>query len=188
VRLSILVPVKTFADAKVRLAPALSATERAELARRMATHVLGAAGGLPVAVVCDADDVAAWAAEHGAEVIWCPGLGLNGAVAEGVRRLAAAAVERVIVAHADLPMADDLGRVAQGFDGVTLVPDRRDDGTNVLCVPTGAGFEFAYGSGSFARHRAEAERLGLPHRVLRDAKLGWDVDLPEDLEFPLPCS
>ena len=181
-----LVPVKSFRQAKVRLAPALSEHERAELAQTMATRVLAAAHALPVAVVCDDDEVAAWAEANGAEVIWRPGLGLNGAVTDGVEHLM---VERgaieVVVAHGDLPLADDLTRVT-GFAGVTLVPDRHDDGTNVLCVPTGAGFTFAYGPSSFVRHREEADRLRLPYRVLRDPRLGWDVDVPADLE--LPCN
>ncbi len=64
---------------------------------------------------------------------------------------------------------------------MVLVPDRRDDGTNVACLPSAAGFRFAYGAGSFGRHRAEAARLGLPLRIERDAALGWDVDVPDDL-------
>ena len=64
---------------------------------------------------------------------------------------------------------------------MTLVPDRHDDGTNVACVPSGAGFRFHYGPGSFARHRAEARRLGLPWRVVRDPELTWDVDVPGDI-------
>ena len=67
------------------------------------------------------------------------------------------------------------------FSGVTLVPDRANDGTNVACVPADAGFRFAYGPGSFARHRAEARRLDLPLRVVREPSLGWDVDVPADL-------
>ncbi len=61
------------------------------------------------------------------------------------------------------------------------MPDRHDDGTNVACVPARASFGWAYGAGSFARHRAEAERLGLPLRIERDVPLGWDVDVPDDL-------
>ncbi len=91
--------------------------------------------------------------------------------------------DRVVVAHADLPLAVDLTWPAR-HAGVTLVPDRRDDGTNVACVPTGAGFEFSYGPGSFRRHGAEARRLGLPLRVVREPRLGWDVDLPSDLDHP----
>ena len=56
----------------------------------------------------------------------------------------------------------------------TLVPDRRLDGTNVLAVPTEAGFRFAYGAGSFGRHRAEAQRArpARPHRPRRPPGLG----------------
>jgi 2-phospho-L-lactate guanylyltransferase len=179
----VVVPVKAFARAKVRLAPALSAPEREDLARRMAEQVLRAAAPLPVTVVCDEEDVRAWAGAHGARVVWCPGRGLNGAVADGVAALAAEGIDRVIVAHADLPLARSLAWLAQGAEGVTLVPDRRDDGTNVACVPSRAGFRFGYGPGSFDRHRVEAARLGLPLRVVRDPALGWDVDVPADLDY-----
>ena len=130
-----------------------------------------------------ADDfvaIAAWARAPGAAVLLRPGRGLNGAVADGVEHLAGEGFDQVIVAHADLPLATTLGWLAD-FDGVTLVPDRHDDGTNVACVPAAAGFTFAYGAGSFARHCAEAERLGLALRIERDVPLGWDVDVPADL-------
>ena len=177
---AVLVPVKSFAEAKVRLAPALDPSERAALARAMAEHVLAASGRLPAAVVCDDREVADWARALGVLVVWEPGRGLNGAVEAGVSQLRSLGVERVVVAHADLPMASDLAWVAD-FDGVTLVPDRFDDGTNVLCVPTDAGFRFSYGPGSFARHQSEADRLGLAVRVVHEPTLGWDVDVPADL-------
>src|SRR5688572_587732 len=132
--IAVLVPVKSFAEAKVRLAPALPAAQRAELARSMAEHVLLAAQPLPVAVVCDDPEVAGWAVDAGAAVVWAPGRGLNGAVAAGVDALAVTGARRVVIAHGDLPLAGPLAWVA-GFAGVTLVPDHRDDGTNVACVP-----------------------------------------------------
>jgi 2-phospho-L-lactate/phosphoenolpyruvate guanylyltransferase len=180
---AVLVPVKAFADAKLRLASALDEVERAELARSMATTVVRVAEPLPVWVVCDDESVATWGTGVGARVIWRPGLGLNGAVTDGVDLLATLGYEQVIVAHADLPHAVDLAWVAD-FDGITLVPDRHDDGTNVACVPTRAGFTFAYGPGSFVRHQAEAARLDLPLRIEREPHLGWDVDLPDDLATP----
>jgi 2-phospho-L-lactate/phosphoenolpyruvate guanylyltransferase len=183
----VLVPVKAFAAAKARLAPALDAPARAALARSMATDVVAAAAPLPVAVACDDDEVATWALEVGATVLWTPGLGLNGAVQQGFATLLADGAELVIVAHGDLPQARDLARFDDGFVGVTLVPDRHEDGTNVAVVPAGAAaFRFAYGVGSFARHRAEAERLGAAVRVVRAPELQWDVDTPRDLITPRP--
>ncbi len=176
----VLVPVKAFGAAKARLAPTLDAAGRETLAREMAARVLAAAAPLPVAVVCDDTEVARWAAQRGALVLPEPGRGLNGAVEAGVERLGVAGAAEVLVAHADLPFAHEVAQLA-GFGGVTLVPDRRDDGTNVACIPTGAGFRFHYGPGSFARHRAEARRLGLDCRVVRDPELTWDVDVPGDI-------
>jgi 2-phospho-L-lactate guanylyltransferase len=179
----VVVPVKAFTQAKVRLASALGPGERADLARHMAEIVLLAASPLPVVVVCDDDEVRAWAERSGARVVWCPGRGLNGAVSDGVAALRADGVAHAVVAHADLPLATRLDWLAD-FPGVSLVPDRRFDGTNVLAVPTAAEFRFSYGAGSFGRHRAEAARLGLPARIVQDPHLGWDVDLPADLAYP----
>jgi len=180
---AVLVPVKAFRDAKARLAPVLTPPERVALARSMADAVARAAAPLPVWVVCDDEDVAAWALGAGSQVLWKPGRGLNGAVNEGVVDLATEGFARVIVAHADLPHATDLTWVGDG-EGITLIPDRHDDGTNVAAVPANAGFVFAYGPGSFRRHSAEAARLGLPLRVVRDPRLGWDVDRSDDLQAP----
>lgn len=183
---TVVVPVKAFRAAKVRLAPALDPEERKALAQEMAGKVLAAAAPLPVLVVCDDPEVRAWAMTQGAEVLWTPGRGLDGAVADGVSAVSHRGDSLAVVAHADLPLATDLSWVT-AFPGVTLVPDRRIDGTNVLAVPAGAGFRFAYGAGSFARHRAEAARLDLPSRIVRDPDLGWDVDLPADLAWPRPA-
>ncbi len=176
----VLVPVKAFHQAKKRLGATLTDPERVALVRAMATHVVSACAPLPVAVVCDDESVARWASELGAAVVWEPGQGLNGAVRAGVERLARAGAQWVTIAHGDLPRARGLGSL-QPFAGATLVPDRRDDGTNVLRLPAGCDFHFAYGPGSFRAHRAEAVRLGLPVRVLRDPDLAYDVDWPADV-------
>lgn len=181
---AVLVPVKDFRRAKRRLAPVLDPAGRARLARAMAERVLAAARPLESFVVCDDTAVAAWAEEAGATVLWRPGHGLNGAVTDAVGTLGRAGFDRVLVAHSDLPLARDLARLVWAHD-VTLVPDRRDDGTNVAVVPAAARFRFGYGPASFRRHVAEGRRLGLGVRVVRDPAIGWDVDLPADLEHPL---
>lgn len=188
-RVAVLIPVKAFDAAKARLADVLSPSERIRLARSMAAAVVAAAGSLPVHVVCDHDEVASWARSAGAQVISRPGRGLNGAVTDGVDQLAELGFDLVVVAHADLPHARSFDTVvtlagASEPPAVVIVPDRHHDGTNVICVPTGVGFTFSYGPGSAHRHGQEARRLGLPLRILEDARLGWDVDRPEDLDAP----
>lgn len=183
VQAAVVIPVKAFHAAKLRLAPALTPEARSVLAREMATRVVRAARSLPVTVVCDDEAVRDWAGATGASVHWTPGLGLDGAVEAGVEAVADAGADRVLVAHADLPLATGLDHVV-GTDGVLIVPDRWNDGTNVIAIPARSGFRFAYGPGSAARHQAEARRLGLDVEVVDDAVLGWDVDRPEDLLLP----
>lgn len=183
-RPAVLVPIKSFDLAKGRLAEVIEPTTRADLARRMAATVIAAAAPLPVWVVCGDHVVADFARANGAHVIWREPQGLNRAVADGTEFLASRGCTRAVIAHADLPLATDLGALAppDAGDTVYLVPDRRDDGSNVLSIPLGRGFEFHYGPGSAAAHRREASRCGLPFRTIVDADLGWDIDLPEDLE------
>lgn len=181
-----LVPVKAFADAKLRLSPALSAPERAALAQSMAERLIAAANPIPVAVACDDRGVATWAEGQGAVVVWTPGTDLNGAVQQGFHQLVDDGYDLVIVAHADLPHAQRLDRVID-FDQITIVPDRRDDGTNVLALPASVqDFAFSYGPASFSRHLEQASSSGYAVRVLRLPDLQWDVDTPDDL--PLPAS
>ena len=182
-RTAVVVPVKAFSAAKARLSPGIEAPIRAALARAMATQVLASAGPIAAFVVCDDAEVRAWADQHGASVVWTPGLGLNGAVEAGVAHVAQLGFDEALVVHADLPLATDLSWLA-GHRGVTLVPDRHRDGTNVVGVPTGAGFRFAYGPASFTRHQAEAARIGQPVRTVVDEQLGWDVDVAGDLSLP----
>jgi len=177
---AVLVPVKAFSQAKERLAPALSASARSSLARELATGVVMAASPLPVAVVCDDQDVAAWAEGLGAQVIWAPGAGLNVAVAHGVAHLETSGVDFIVVAHGDIPEPQHI-RSLPPFDGITIVPDRHEDGTNVIRLPCRSGFEFSYGPRSFLRHVAEADRLGIPVSILRDTELSIDIDVPADL-------
>ena len=63
------------------------------------------------------------------------------------------------------------------------MPDRRDDGTNVLRLPAvAADFRFSYGVGSLQAHRAEALRVGLAYAFLRHPNLAYDVDWPADVD------
>lgn len=146
----------------------------------MASGVVAAAAPLPTYVVCGSVEVATWAVTAGAGVIWLARPGLNPAIAHAAEVLNADGYDRAIIAHGDLPLARSLEWVGQ-FDGVTIVPDRRDEGTNVMAVPLGTEFRFQYGELSAPAHQAEAERLGLALRIVPDESLGWDVDVPADL-------
>ena len=129
---------------------------------------------LPVYVVCDDDEVARWASAEGAEVLWSPERGLNGAVDDGVnalrgrrhrsrrRRPRRSACSRSTLRGRHATMA------SRSCPTVTTTAP-----TWPACLRT-AGFRFAYGPGSFRRHGAEARRLGLPlpRRARADPRMG----------------
>ena len=180
--IAVLIPIKSFKEAKERLSEVLDKSERTILMQKMAGNVIGSSGSLSIWVVCDDDEVASWAESKNVSVIKVEDPGLNNAVEKGVNTLEEAGFSKVIIAHADLPNADDLQKCAE-FEGVTIVQDHKGDGTPVLVIPTSKGFRFSYGPDSFASHTLEAQRLGLPYRQLFDPKLSFDVDEPEDLKF-----
>jgi 2-phospho-L-lactate guanylyltransferase len=176
------IPIRAFALGKARLAASLDGAERAALGRQWAEQVVHAAAPMPVVVVSSDPDVRTWAAALGVDGLDDPGT-LDGAAAAGRDHLRRMGCARAVIAHADLPRARDLVRLAR--DGaqpvVALVPCHRDDGTPVLSVPTAIDFRFQYGPGSFRRHAEEARRLGVGLRVVRDGDLAFDVDIPDDL-------
>ena len=178
----IVVPLRSFTLGKARLSAVLSEAEREALARSMAECVVTAAGSRPVVVVSSAAEVIAWAHEHDCDVVDDPG-SLDAAAAAGRKWAEDRGLARYAVVHADLPLARSLDAVVN--DGAApvavIVPDHRDDGTPVLSLPTAVPFTFAYGPDSAARHVAEAERRSLTVRIVRDAALGFDVDVADDL-------
>lgn len=186
-----LIPIKAFSEAKARLSGALAPAERQCLARWTAARVVRAADGLPVFVACDDDEVAAWSVTHGATVLWQAGKGLNNAVDDAVADLARQGCLHVVVAHADLARPTSLAKIVRAGT-ITLVPDQRDDGTNVMSFPTACDMRVAYGAGSFHRHLALALSIranGAPPAIMveirRDVMLSLDIDTPADLLHPL---
>lgn len=179
----VVIPIRAFTMGKARLAGRLDPAARVELGRSLAGAVAAATGELPAVVVTSATEVRDWARSRGLAVIDDPGT-LDAAAACGREWVASQGLARAVIAHADLPNARTLAPLTR--DGalpiVACVPCHRDDGTPVLSVPVDAPFRFAYGPGSFRNHGAEARRLGLGFRVVRDADLAFDVDLTDDLD------
>jgi 2-phospho-L-lactate guanylyltransferase len=180
VRIAVIIPVKSFTVAKGRLSDTLTATQRQELAQSCAESVVMAARSFHTYVACSDSTVASWAISHGAHVVHCPTPGLDAAVAAS--RVAAQhdGFTHVIVAHADLPLAETFQHIAHE-GSVSAVPDRHRDGTNVLSFPIDSTFVTAYGPGSFDNHKQLAQAAGLPFVVVSDTNLELDLDTADDL-------
>jgi len=182
----VVIPIRSFTFGKRRLAEALGTGARLALGAELAGRVVAAADPLPVVVVSSAPEVRAWTAPRDIPVIDDPG-SLDVAAEAGAAWHLARGACRVVVVHADLPLARGGSLRRFTTDGarpiVTLVPSHRDEGTPVFSVPlpVPAGLRFAYGPGSFRRHARAARAAGLAVRVVRDPTLAFDLDVADDL-------
>ena len=187
-----LIPVKSFAKAKQRLSSVLDETARSHLAEAMLRDVLAALrnqSAISAAAVCTADPaVISVADEFGLEVLADTEQGgLNASVAAATESLAERGVSEVMVIHGDLPLltSEELGTFiaahrAIGRRAVTVTPDRRHDGSNLLAWDPSLQFTPAYGPASFQRHLQQATRLGLMPVVCELPGAGFDVDETAD--------
>ena len=182
----IIVPVKPLAQAKSRLGAVLSTGERAAIMRGLLDRVIVAAREVAAVSVVTADsDVATRARNAGADVIdERVVLGLNAAALLGVGRAAREGDTSAMVLAADLPDVTAAALQAMGRrarSGAVVIAPSRDGGTNALILSPDVAFRFAYGPGSFERHRREARRLGLETIVHDSPALSVDIDWPADL-------
>jgi 2-phospho-L-lactate guanylyltransferase len=181
-----IIPVKASPDSKSRLAEALDPQARRALVSAMLSHVVEAASGAGnIARVCLLGPSREGRAES-VTLLADPGGGLNAAVASALAEAARQGASRVVFVHADLPRvsSQDIALLAAAPPGeVAIASDRHGTGTNALSLPLpeARGFSFAFGPDSFARHHAEAERLGLRIEEIRSQGLARDVDEPDDL-------
>jgi 2-phospho-L-lactate/phosphoenolpyruvate guanylyltransferase len=183
-------PVKTFARAKQRLAEAVGEPERRDLAVAMVADVLDALAGvdaLEAVIVVTAEPLAVKAAAVvGALIVHDPEeAGQSAAAQRGIMAARELGAERVLAVPGDCPAldADEVGALLarESGHGVVIVADRHGSGTNALLLAPPDAITPSFGVGSFARHAARARAAGAEIRVARLASLELDVDTPEDL-------
>lgn len=185
------VPLRDGVSGKSRLAAVLDAASRRRLVRVLARHVVAtllASDGIGRVVVVTADPAFARDTLAGleVEVLEQPAdrPGLNPALEHARAHLLAESPRsaRLLVAHADLPAltpADVTALLAQDAP-VVVATDRNRSGTNLLLLPSGAGFRFRFGTGSLAAHLAEAETRGLAATVVDRPGTAVDLDTADD--------
>ena len=114
------------------------------------------------------------------------GLGLNEGLDQARREALADGVDTLLVIHGDLPnlQASEVAALLDACPaprGVAIAPDRAGTGTNGLCLRPPGIIEFAFGDGSFARHRAEAAAASVQVEIVLSPGLAFDLDTPADL-------
>ncbi len=181
-----MIPLKSSADGKSRLASVLSEAERAELVRVMAAHVVEAASATPgahgVHVLAAARDLVPRPCEYIAD----GGAGLNAAVTRAARELRAQGAGRMLILHGDLPFVtpDEIGALVRECvdDHLVAAPDVREAGTNALAFSLSRDFTTRFGPGSLEAHRLAADAAQMPFRLVRRSGLAHDIDEPRQLQ------
>jgi 2-phospho-L-lactate guanylyltransferase len=193
-KVSALIPVKGFRNAKQRLSPLLGAADRENLAEAMFRDVLREvtrARGLEATFVVTGNErVAEIAAALGAAVIREPvETGETGAVDFARLDLKRAGRGAVLILPGDMPLvrASDIEQVlAQVPDGATapfalLVPSHDRMGTNALLLAPPDVIKLRFGYDSFSYHMSQVSARGLPLRFFENEAIALDIDEPQDL-------
>jgi 2-phospho-L-lactate guanylyltransferase len=189
-RTAAVLPIKSFARAKLRLGDAVGGSDRRELADAMVADVLAALAAAPIddVIVVTAEPLAVRAAERaGATIVEDPEeRGQSAAALRGIDAAVVRGAERALLVPGDCPALDPvelshlLARPSTPPQ-VVIVPDRHGSGTNALLLTPPEVIVPAFGPGSFARHAARAHAAGASVRVAELPSLALDVDTPADL-------
>jgi 2-phospho-L-lactate guanylyltransferase len=185
-----IVPVKPLADAKTRLAGALSEQERVALAKKLLERTLlklARARGIDRVVVISRDErVLRIARQYGAWSVFETYADLNRALEQATHVCIANGAQAVLVVPADLPRlrVRDLEKIialGQAAPCIAIAPAQRDGGTNTLLVNPAGALSYQFGENSFAKHCAAAQRAGLEIFRYDSDTTSFDLDVPEDL-------
>jgi 2-phospho-L-lactate/phosphoenolpyruvate guanylyltransferase len=187
-----ILPVKRFAHAKQRLAPALGEGSRRALATAMFADVLGAlrhCSLIETVILVSSEPVVRDVVDDDSLVLLPDPAekGQSHATLAGLARASALGYERALLVPGDTPLLDPLeldnliANAALGDFDVIIVPDRHGAGTNGVLLDPGSPFEPQFGPGSRERHEDQARRRGLTRSVVEVPSLLLDIDTPEDL-------
>ena len=188
---ALLLPVKDLRNAKQRLAPVLTPEERTALAEAMLADTVHALRGVrradKIFVVTNHAPAMQIAHQNGWEILpeeqqISESVSVDAASRECERR----GITAILRLPLDVPLVqsadiDELLAVECGAPGLVIVPSRDATGTNAILRTPPTLFPSHFGSGSFAKHCAEAERVSANIVKLRNIRLEMDVDDEADL-------
>lgn len=185
------VPIKDTRGAKQRLAPALPAPLRRELALAMLEDVLASLAEVPDLagrLLVTTDSVAIRLAARYGCITTAEGAGdgHTGAVMAAAHRLAQDAAAGMLTIPGDIPLvtATELGRLLDAHrpaPAFTIAPSHDEQGSNAVLMSPPDAVPLRFGDDSFFPHLHAAEARGIVPTVLRLPGIAFDIDNPADL-------
>lgn len=182
------IPIKPPSQAKSRLAPFLDEPRRQRLVLNMLRHVIKAATEAVDEVwVLGADSVTEELAKtEGAQWHREEGTNVNESL-EIVFKQVWSAGKSPLFLPGDLPYVQgaelrELMAQATGKESAVLAPAKNGGGTNAILLPKPSEFRMLLGPGSFRRHLAQGDSLGLDIAIHNSPGLAQDLDTWEDVQ------
>jgi 2-phospho-L-lactate/phosphoenolpyruvate guanylyltransferase len=189
--LALLLPVKDLHNAKQRLAGVLTPDERFGLASAMLMDTIRAVRGVRrsdrIFVVTNYDLATQAARENGWEILLEEQqISESVSVDTASRQCQERGVTSLLRLPLDLPLVqagdiDELLADEYVAPAMVIVPSRDGTGTNALLRTPPSLFPSHFGSGSYAKHCAEAKGAGAQIWQRRNPRLEMDVDDEKDL-------
>jgi 2-phospho-L-lactate/phosphoenolpyruvate guanylyltransferase len=194
-KVTALIPVKGFRNAKQRLSAILNSAQREALAESMFRdvlhQVLRARGLFETVVVTGDDKVAQIAGSLGARVLRENAeTGETYAVDFARTSLKNAGCEAVLIVPGDMPLvrSADIELVLDQLPAgqiapfALLVPSHDRLGTNALLLAPPDIIKLRFGYDSFSYHLSQVSAQRLPVRSFDNKRIALDIDEPRDLE------
>lgn len=185
-----LIPVKTLNEAKSRLAPYLTPSQRAILMLDMLHHVVSvlrasnAFGG--IAIVSSDTHVLERASAWGVQQHYEERRGHNSALHTAALQELSTGAEALLTISADLPFlqTQDISSMLELSRQYSIVLAQSHDGTgtNALLTHPPLAIPYVFGPGSLQRFRNEAQQHHLGHTLCQCPGLALDIDTIDDLE------
>ena len=188
----VIVPVKDLSKAKERLSAVLPQSERTTLAYAMLEDVLTAlknsklpdrkfivtldtkaieiAKGLDIEVIEETEQNGESASVDYASLV-CMDMGATSVL--------------VIPGDAPLITSEDIDFILEREKedpSIIFVPARDKLGTNAFLRKPPNAIPSMFGHDSFNKHKAEADRCGIPHESFENPRIALDIDNPDDLK------
>ncbi len=188
---ALLLPIKDLRNAKKRLMDVLTPEERFALAEAMLADTIGAVRGVRCAekifVITNYEPAMKLAEENGWEIL--PEeqqISESHSVDAASKLCEKRGVSGLLRLPLDVPLIrssdiDELLGVECQAPSLVIVPSRDGTGTNAMLRTPPTLFPSHFGTGSFAKHLAEAENSHAQVIVRRNVRLEMDVDDESDL-------
>lgn len=185
----VILPVKAFRNAKLRLAAVLTVEQRARFSYLMLEDILTTLHTSPdvhgITLISSDQSVQALAQRYHVELMLTDvDSGYSQDATQAINALQQQDIDTVAIIPADLPHLShaDLSRLNLLHDnGLTLCPAVTDGGTNGLLFSPPLRIPLMFGDDSLNKYLSAAQENKLVTKIAQIAGLERDIDRPEDL-------